>query len=103
MSVGPTVSIKGNAVYRVLGASYVGYPALFFSGAKSVFLFEQDMNEVVNGAVMSGEVSVTIDIKVVKISGSASFKTVNNDTYHNNKLKVKFHGDFLIGEYFGFF
>ena len=28
MSVGPSVTIKGNAVYRVLGASYVGYPAL---------------------------------------------------------------------------
>ena len=28
-SVCPSVSIKGNAVYRVLGASYVGYPTLF--------------------------------------------------------------------------
>ena len=28
MSVGPSVSIQGNAVYRILGASYVGYPAL---------------------------------------------------------------------------
>ena len=30
-SVCPSVSIKKNAVYRVLGASYVGYPALFKS------------------------------------------------------------------------
>ena len=29
-SVCPSVSIKGNAVFRVLGASYVGYPALLF-------------------------------------------------------------------------
>ena len=29
-SVRPSVSILKNAVYRVLGASYAGYPALFF-------------------------------------------------------------------------
>ena len=39
MSVGPSVSIKGNAVYRVLGASYVGYPALFILGKVVVVVF----------------------------------------------------------------
>ena len=38
-SVCPSVSIKKNAVYRVLGASDVGYPALFLSFFILFFLF----------------------------------------------------------------
>ena len=62
-----------------------------------MFLFEKDVDELVKGATVKGEVSVTIDLSVVQISGSASFSSINNETQSDTKLKVKFHGDFLIG------
>ena len=69
-----------------------------FVGAKSVFLFEKDENTIVDGALMHGEVSVKIDLTMVKISGSADFTSINNNTYQDVSLKVKFHGDFLVGK-----
>ena len=67
------------------------------SGVKSVFLFEKDVDEVINGAEMGGSVSVSISLGALKISGSASFKSIDNSTTKDNSLKVTFHGDFLIG------
>ena len=67
-------------------------------GARSVFLFEKDVNEMVKGATVSGEIKVDINLDIVKISASASFSSINNETSKDNTLKVKFHGDFLISK-----
>ena len=70
---------------------------IFFSGAKAVFLFERDDEETVMGATIEGSLKIEIDLSAVKISGSASFSSVNNETEKDNKLKVSFHGDYLLG------
>ena len=46
VSVRPSVSILKNAVYRVLGASYAGYPALFAS--QSLLLKNQQKKKWMN-------------------------------------------------------
>ena len=67
------------------------------SGAKAVFLFEKDAEEVVMGATVGGEVDIKISLANVKISGNAKFESINNETEKSNTLRVKFHGDFIIG------
>ena len=66
-------------------------------GAKAVFLFEKDVEETNNGQNIGGKLDVKINLNVVKIHASAQFETINNETKKDTKLRVKFHGDYLIG------
>ena len=63
-----------------------------------MFLFEKDTKELVTGATIGAYLSVKIELASIKISGSAKFDSVNNETEKDNTLKVKFHGDYLIGK-----
>ena len=67
-------------------------------GANSVFIFEKTVNEESNAAEISGKLSIGINISAIKIKGSANFSSKNNETRKSNQLRVKFHGDFIIGE-----
>ncbi|CAJ0958155.1 unnamed protein product, partial [Mesorhabditis belari] len=78
---------KNEATHVVTGVTY---------GADAVFIFEQDIGNLVNTTDLDGSLSSMANLVKKSITGDGKGKLTTNETELCNNLRCKFYGDFQL-------
>ena len=64
-----------------------------------LFIFEKEEFEDGSENKFGGSINVELDVSMFKLKISASIQSNNTDTASSSQLKVKYHGDLILGNF----